>query len=78
MSYPSAKLKEGSSASDMGPVAILLGPFDCVVLGLEARESVIRVGFDYILLDTATLLASMNTFAMLCSYRVSTFRRGGG
>jgi hypothetical protein len=36
----------------MSPVAILLGPFDCVVLGLEGRERVASVGFNYIVLDS--------------------------
>jgi hypothetical protein len=47
---------QSPDASDMSPVAILLGPFDCVELGLEGRESVICVGFDYVILDIVLLL----------------------
>jgi hypothetical protein len=32
---------------------------DCIVLGLEGRESVVSVGFDYVILDTATLRSSL-------------------
>src|ERR1700757_2601109 len=46
-------------ASDMSPVAILLGPFDCFVLRLEGRESVVSVSFDYIVLDSAALRYSL-------------------
>jgi hypothetical protein len=48
-------------ASDQGMVTILRRPIDCFFLGFESAEHLVRMGFDYIILNVRSFMAALGT-----------------
>jgi len=48
-----------SHASNKGRVALTFGPIDCFSLRFEGAEHMVRMIFDYIIVDTTSLGAAL-------------------
>jgi hypothetical protein len=61
-------------ASDKGSVTLRFRPIDCFFLGLESTELVVRMVFDYIILNSRPFGAALGT-SFYVNVRHSLFSR---